>query len=86
MKEHAVHVWFVTKGDSLPEDLDSMHKRQVQLSHGLFLSQYILPGQSLKLVLTVPPDLREIELTAVLSVKKREKEGVRLLSSGQLPA
>ena len=85
LKEQAVHVWFVTKGDSLPEDLDSMHKRQVQLSHGLFLSQYILPGQSLKLVLTGPPDLREIELTAVLSVKKRGKEGVRLLSSGQLP-
>ena len=26
MKEHAVHVWFVTKGDSLPEDLDSMQQ------------------------------------------------------------
>lgn len=85
LKEQAVHVWFITKHDSLPEDLDSMHKKGAKLTRGMFLSQYILPGQSLKLFLIVPPDLREIELTAVLSVKKRGKEGVRLLSSGQLP-
>lgn len=71
----------VAKGDSLPEDLDSMHMRGAKLSRDLFLSQYILPGQSVKLALIVPPELREIRLTAVLSVRKGEKEGTRLLSS-----
>lgn len=71
----------VTKGDSLPEDLDSIHTRGAKLSRGLFLSQYILPGQSVKLLLIVPPELEEIRLTAVLSVRKGEKEGTRLLSS-----
>lgn len=71
----------VLKGDSLPEDLDSIHKRQAELSRGLFLSQYILPGQSVKLRLIVPAELRDIKLTAVLSVRKSEKEGTRLLSS-----
>jgi len=71
----------VAKGDSLPEELDSIHKRQAKLSRGLFLSQYILPGQPVKLLLIVPPELREIKLTAVLSVRKSEKEGTRLLSS-----
>ena len=74
----------VVEGDSLPEDLDSMHTREAKLSRGLFLSQCILPGQSVKLLLIVPPELRDIKLTAVLSVRKGEKEGVRLLSSDHL--
>lgn len=74
----------VTKDDLLPEDLDSMHTREAKLSRGLFLSQYILPGQSVKLFLIVPFELRDIKLTAVLSVRKGEKEGTRLLSSDHL--
>lgn len=71
----------VGKGDSLPEDLDSMRKKGAKLTRGMFLSQYILPGQSVKLFLIAPPELSEIKLTAVLSVRKGEKEGTRLLSS-----
>ena len=74
----------VAKGDSLPEDLDSMRKKGAKLTRGMFLSQYILPGQSVKLFLIVPRALREIKLTAVLSVRRGEKEGVRLLSSDHL--
>ena len=71
----------VGKDDSLPEDLESMRKKGAKYNRDLFLAQYILPGQSVKLFLIVPPELREIKLTAVLSVRKGEKEGTRLLSS-----
>lgn len=71
----------VGKDDSLPEDLESMGKKGARYTRDLFLAQYILPGQSVKLFLIVPPELREIKLTAVLSVRKGEKEGTRLLSS-----
>lgn len=75
-------VW-VAEVDLLPEDVDSIRKskRQAKLSSGQFLSQYILPGQSVTLRLIVPAELCDIKLTAVLSVRKSEKEGTRLLSS-----
>ena len=73
-------VW-VAEVDLLPEDVDSIRKREWKLFSGRFLPQYILPGQSVTLRLVVPAELRDIKLTAVLSVRKSEKEGTRLLSS-----
>ena len=73
-------VW-VAEVDLLPEDVDSIRKRQRELRCGRFLSQYILPGRSVTLRLIVPAELCDIKLTAVLSVRKSEKEGTRLLSS-----
>ena len=75
---------WVAEVDLLPEDVDSIRKRQRELCCGRFLSQYILPGQSVTLRLIVPAELCDIKLTAVLSVRKSEKEGTRLLSSNYI--
>ena len=82
LKERAVTVLNSTKHDSLPGHLKSMNKRKLLRFRGLFASQYVLPGQYLKLVLLMPSELREIKLTAAVSV--RRGDSVRLLSSDHM--
>ena len=86
LEEQAVCFVGMEKDDILPEDPEPINWgqwRNIVYIPGPRLPRYIHPGQSLKMKLSVDSELSEMQLTAVVSV--RRWDNLRLLSSGYLP-